>query len=96
LWATPGPSGSLVTTGPLSGVPTVSPGGSITDMDLYTEAKDAAEEARKALQGAYSGTPADERREARDEAAKFLRREQMRQAEQARIAELRRAMAAYS
>jgi len=88
-----GPSGSLVTTGPLSGVPSVTPGGSITDMDLYTEAKDAAEKARKALQDAYSGTPTEERISARDEAAKFLRREQMRQAEQARIAELRRAMA---
>jgi len=88
-----GPSGSLVTAGPLSGVPSVDPGGSIEDMDLYTAAKAEAEEAREALKGAYSETPEEERRKARDEAAEFLRREQMRRAEQARIAELRRAMA---
>ena len=88
-----GPSGSLVTTGPLTGVPSVDPGGSIEDMELYKSAKEEAEAARTALKGAYSGTPEEERREARDEAAEFLRREQMRRAEQARIAELRRAMA---
>lgn len=80
-----GTSGSLVGTGPLAGVPSVDPGGSIEDMELYKTAKAEADAARKALEGAYSGTPTDVRVSARDEAAKFLRREDMRKAEEARI-----------
>jgi len=83
----------VVTRGPLAGLPQLE-----ANTNVYTtpEVKAATRRLRTAegnLQGAYSARPKQEREFARNEAANFLRREEMRKAEEARIAELRRAMA---
>lgn len=83
----------VVTRGPLAGLPQLEANTNVYATPEVSAATRRLRTAEGNLQGAYSASPKEERVSARDEAAKFLRREQMRQAEEARIAELRRAMA---